>query len=57
VKKLSLSLGMAYLVGLLAQIRMSLPWPPVPITGQTFGVLLATEENAGVESVWQCISV
>ena len=41
VKKLSLSLGMACLVGLLAQARIPLPWTPVPITGQTFGVLLA----------------
>ena len=41
VKKLSLSLGMACLVGLLAQARIPLPWTPIPITGQTFGVLLA----------------
>ena len=41
VKKFSLSLGMACLVGLLAQARIPLPWTPVPITGQTFGVLLA----------------
>jgi len=40
-KKLSLSLGMACLVGLLAQARIPLPWTPIPITGQTFGVLLA----------------
>jgi len=41
LKKLSLSLGMACLVGLLAQARILLPWTPIPITGQTFGVLLA----------------
>jgi biotin transport system substrate-specific component len=41
VKKLSLSLGMACLVGLLAQVRILLPWTPVPVTGQTFAVLLA----------------
>ena len=41
LKKLSLSLGMACLVGLLAQARIPLPWTPIPITGQTFGVLLA----------------
>jgi|SRR5208283_1780915 len=41
VKKLSLSLGMACFVGLLAQARIPLPWTPIPITGQTFGVLLA----------------
>ena len=41
VKKLSLALGMACLIGLLAQARIPLPWTPVPITGQTFAVLLA----------------
>ena len=40
LKKLSLSLVMACLVGLLAQARILLPWTPVPITGQTFAVLL-----------------
>jgi len=41
LKKLSLALGMAILIGLLAQARIPLPWTPVPITGQTFAVLLA----------------
>ena len=41
VKKLSLALGMACLIGLLAQARIPLPWTPVPITGQTFAVLLS----------------
>jgi len=40
-RKLALSLGMALVIGLLAQARIPLPWSPVPITGQTFGVLLA----------------
>jgi biotin transport system substrate-specific component len=40
-KKVALSLGMAAVIGLLAQARIPLPWSPVPITGQTFGVLLA----------------
>jgi len=40
-KKIALSLGMACVTGLLAQIRMPLPWTPVPITGQTLAVLLA----------------
>jgi biotin transport system substrate-specific component len=40
-KKLVLSLGIAILIGLLAQVRFPLPWSPVPITGQTFAVLLA----------------
>ncbi len=37
-KKLTLALGIACLTGLLAQIRVG---SPVPVTGQTFAVLLA----------------
>lgn len=40
-KKLGLAFSMACLVGLLAQVRFYIPWSPVPITGQTFAVLLA----------------
>ncbi|MBM2825113.1 MAG: BioY family protein [Dehalococcoidales bacterium] len=40
-KKLALALGIAALTGLLAQVRILLPWSPVPITGQTFAVFLA----------------
>ena len=40
-KKFALALGMAALTGLLAQLRIYLPGNPVPITGQTFAVLLA----------------
>ncbi len=41
-KKLALTLGAACIVGLLAQVRLPNPWiPEVPITGQTFAVLLA----------------
>jgi len=40
-KKIGLALGIAALTGLLAQARFYLPWTPVPITGQTFVVLLA----------------
>jgi len=40
-KKLTLALGLACLTGLIAQIRIVLPWSPVPVTGQTFAVLLA----------------
>jgi len=40
-KKLALALGIAVLTGLLAQARIYLPWSPVPVTGQTFAVLLA----------------
>ena len=40
-KKLTLALGLACLTGLVAQIRIILPWSPVPVTGQTLAVLLA----------------
>jgi len=40
-RKLALALGIALLTGLAAQLRVQLPWSPVPITGQTFAVLLA----------------
>ena len=39
-RKLALAVGTAGLTGLLAQIRVFLPWSPVPVTGQTFAVLL-----------------
>jgi biotin transport system substrate-specific component len=39
--KITLALVMAGLTGLLAQVRIALPFTPVPITGQTFAVLLA----------------
>lgn len=39
--KIALALGMACATGFLAQIRVPLPWTPVPVTGQTFAVLLA----------------
>jgi len=40
VRDVALVIGYAVLVGLLAQIVIRLPFTPVPITGQTFGVLL-----------------
>lgn len=40
-KKLALALGFAALIALAAQIRVPVPWSPVPVTGQTFAVLLA----------------
>ncbi|MGD1119799.1 MAG: biotin transporter BioY [Dehalococcoidales bacterium] len=40
-RKLALALGVAALTGLLAQLKFYLPWSPVPVTGQTFGALLA----------------
>jgi len=41
VNKIALAFGMACITGLVAQIRISLSWTPVPITGQTLAVLLA----------------
>ncbi|MFH1100863.1 MAG: biotin transporter BioY [Methanobacteriota archaeon] len=41
VHKLLLALGFACLTGVLAQARFYLPWSPVPITGQTFAILLS----------------
>lgn len=38
--KIVLALCMAGLTGILAQIKVMLPWTPVPITGQTFAPLL-----------------
>ena len=40
VNKIALAFGMACLTGLAAQIKIFIPWTPVPITGQTFAVLL-----------------
>lgn len=39
-RDIGLVVGYAALVGLLAQVVIPLPFTPVPITGQTFGVLL-----------------
>ena len=40
-KKIALALTMACVTGLSAQVRIPLPWTPVPITMQTFFVLIA----------------
>ncbi len=39
--KITLALLLAGLTGLMAQVRIPLPFTPVPVTGQTFAVLLA----------------
>ncbi len=39
--KVMLAFGMAALTGLAAQLRVPLPFSPVPVTGQVFAVLLA----------------
>lgn len=41
LKKFLFAVGMACLTGLLAQVRIHLPWTEVPITGQTFAVLMS----------------
>jgi biotin transport system substrate-specific component len=41
IKKIALVMGMAAVTGLAAQVRVPLPWTPVPITGQTLAALLA----------------
>ncbi|MBL7131112.1 MAG: biotin transporter BioY [Candidatus Omnitrophica bacterium] len=48
VNKLTLSLAMAGITGLLAQICIPLPWTPVPITGQVLAVLLSGVVCGGV---------
>jgi len=39
--KIALAFGVACAIGILAQIKFYLPWTPIPVTMQTFGVLLA----------------
>jgi len=41
VNKVVLALFMAIITGFMAQIIIPLPWTPVPVTGQTFAVLMA----------------
>lgn len=40
INQLAVVAGGVFLLSLLAQISIPLPWTPVPITGQTFGVSL-----------------
>lgn len=40
-QKLALAIGFALIIGIAAQVRILVPWSPVPVTGQTFAVLLA----------------
>jgi biotin transport system substrate-specific component len=41
VSALAMVVGFALLTALLAQVRVPLPFTPVPVTGQTFAVMLA----------------
>jgi len=54
VKKLALSSLFAALIALLAQISIPLPFSPVPITGQTFGIFLVGSLLGGK---WSAVSV
>ena len=52
--KVVLALGFACLTGFLAQVRFYLPWTPIPITGQSFAVLLSAiilERWSGISQV------
>src|ERR687885_2906911 len=40
VRSFALVLGFSLLTALAAQVAIPLPWTPVPVTGQTFAVLL-----------------
>ena len=41
INKIMLAFGMAILTWALSQVKLFLPWTPVPVTCQTFAVLLA----------------
>ncbi|MGB9111143.1 MAG: hypothetical protein WCF24_00255, partial [Acidimicrobiales bacterium] len=41
VRDIAVTIGAACFVGLLAQVSIHLSWTPVPITGQTLGVVVA----------------
>jgi biotin transport system substrate-specific component len=42
LRKIVLSFAFACLTGIMAQIAIRLPWTPVPVTGQTFAVLISS---------------
>ena len=48
-RDLALMAGFAGFVALFAQIQVRLPWTPVPITGQTFAVLV----TGGTLGAWR----
>jgi biotin transport system substrate-specific component len=41
IKKIGLAIGWACVTGVMAQFTITLPWTPIPITGQTATVLLS----------------
>ena len=59
---IALMFGFALLVTLFAQIAVRLPWTPVPITGQTFAVLvtggaLGAWRGAGSLSIYMVLAM
>lgn len=52
VRNVALVLGGAAFVGLAAQIAVPLPFTPVPITGQTFAVLLTGAALGMSRAIW-----
>lgn len=62
VYKLALAFCFAMLTGLLAQVKIYLPFTPVPITGQTFavllsGVLLGARYGAASQGIYSALGI
>lgn len=53
-EKLALAFMMAGLTAMLAQVRIPLPWTPVPITGSTFGAIFS---GVLLGNIWGGISM
>jgi biotin transport system substrate-specific component len=51
-----LVLGASAFITLCAQIAIPLPWTPVPVTGQTFGILLAGVLLGGRRGALACLT-
>ena len=56
VRDVTLVVGFAWFVALCAQIAIKVPWTPVPITGQTFAVLVTGGRwgLGGVAQAFRC---
>ncbi len=48
-RDIAIMVGFAFFVALCAQVAIRLPWTPVPITGQTFAVLV----TGGALGAWR----
>ena len=55
--KLALSFGFALITGVMAQIRIPLPFTPIPLTGQVFAVLLSAVFLGGYGALSQLFYV